>query len=510
MLETPYKRVGEVNERDIGNMQIIQQKNQISFINLMIFILIFSAIVVLFTGINSLNITIMSLIVTVLAQFILVKINKSYDVLHPASMFAICYCYAMVGNFVSEVFLGVGHTMISSQNLDSTVYYCFSCLLAFLFASILTNIFLIKKTKCKIKNPDCYKEMHKKVLGILKPITTILLTLFYAVLIVFHSKYIGQHYGAASTHDIVDIIFFMLYFWSMLFIFFYIITSTIYHKKVFTPTSTIFGLLFMLYSVLLGKRFLAISIIFIFLFAFILTTVLGYRKPVTIYKKIIGAIISLVVIFSIIVMGFLSRGEIASNLSFSARMNQVKYNLNNTVMRNLVATHVLCIIPNYSITSNIMDIIPLREGYRYGMTYINAVSELVPRIFTQDYNSNLAEWFKSYYNPSFEGGFGFSVEAEAYMNFGFLGFIVFAFWGWLLTQSYCNYKEKPYLPWNSFFYALFIITSIIGIRAHSAQIIKQMVYSYFLVEFIKIYIGYSRIKIKLPKKHKLLMKNENY
>jgi len=137
-----------------------------NFIKLMFLILIaifLPCILALFPEINIATVTILAVIFTLISQFLIFKINKKYDVFHPATLFAFFYCYSMVGNyFVETYFTSYIKSMVASENLDKTVFYCFCCLLAFLSSSLLTSlIFNSRKRKvypyAEIKNKLPYK-----------------------------------------------------------------------------------------------------------------------------------------------------------------------------------------------------------------------------------------------------------------------------------------------------------------------------------------------------------------
>jgi len=185
------------------------------------------------------------------------------------------------------------------------------------------------------------------------------------------------------------------------------------------------------------------------LFAVVLKTILGYTKPLNVYKKLFFTTLSLFILGFVISSIFLMRGS--NSLNISDRTEQFKENITNPIVKEAIITQILGIIPNYSITSNVMNIVPQKEDYKYGMTYLHDFYELLPRILTRDYNSNMSEWFKRYYAPQVTGAFGFAMEAEGYVNFGYFGFIVFAVWGAALTFAYYRFINKPFLPGEAFF-----------------------------------------------------------
>jgi oligosaccharide repeat unit polymerase len=94
-----------------------------------------------------------------------------------------------------------------------------------------------------------------------------------------------------------------------------------------------------------------------------------------------------------------------------------------------------------------MEIVPSRDDFRYGTTYLWGFSTLIPNIgFGKRHpgvvNANLGEWLMN--REGLQFGPGYSLTAEGYINFGYLGFIFFFFYGFLLAK-YCKYINKRYL-----------------------------------------------------------------
>lgn len=85
------------------------------------------------------------------------------------------------------------------------------------------------------------------------------------------------------------------------------------------------------------------------------------------------------------------------------------------------------------------DLVPERYDYRYGKSYAFAFTTLIPNLGFWDIHpakkeSNLSDWLTDALGLGY--GTGFSMCAEAYANFGNLGFIVFFFWGWFLASVF--------------------------------------------------------------------------
>lgn len=91
-----------------------------------------------------------------------------------------------------------------------------------------------------------------------------------------------------------------------------------------------------------------------------------------------------------------------------------------------------------------MELVPSKEPYRYGRSYVYSFTTLIPnlgfwKIHPAKNESNLSDWLTDALGLGY--GTGFSMCAEAYMNFGYLGFVVFFFWGWFLAGVLGNIEN---------------------------------------------------------------------
>ena len=86
-----------------------------------------------------------------------------------------------------------------------------------------------------------------------------------------------------------------------------------------------------------------------------------------------------------------------------------------------------------------MNLVPEKFEYRYGKSYMYSFSSLIPNLGFWDIHpakreANLSEWLTNALGLSY--GTGYSMCAEAYANFGYLGFILFFFWGWFIANVF--------------------------------------------------------------------------
>lgn len=86
-----------------------------------------------------------------------------------------------------------------------------------------------------------------------------------------------------------------------------------------------------------------------------------------------------------------------------------------------------------------MKFVPADEDYRYGRSYLYAFTTIIPNLGFWEYHpakleSNLGEWLTNKLGTNF--GTGFSMCAEAWVNFGNLGFLLFYLWGFALASIF--------------------------------------------------------------------------
>lgn len=77
-----------------------------------------------------------------------------------------------------------------------------------------------------------------------------------------------------------------------------------------------------------------------------------------------------------------------------------------------------------------MALVPGVEGFRYGLTYLFAVTAVVPYLGLAKEHSALGRWLMNELGMSY--GPGYSMPAEAYINFGWFPLLVMVFAGYLI------------------------------------------------------------------------------
>jgi oligosaccharide repeat unit polymerase len=128
---------------------------------------------------------------------------------------------------------------------------------------------------------------------------------------------------------------------------------------------------------------------------------------------------------------------------------------------------------NLLVFTNVTQWVPDEQPYFYGESYLDSVLNLIPGY---PIGETLMSWFKRNYEYQGRSGFAFSMDAEAYVNFGWIGpAIVFLVWGAILGHLYRRSKVRTGVN-TVFLWVLTLTSSIFAIRAFSLPLIKIAVY----------------------------------
>jgi hypothetical protein len=125
----------------------------------------------------------------------------------------------------------------------------------------------------------------------------------------------------------------------------------------------------------------------------------------------------------------------------------------------------------------VMDMVPRAVPYQYGETYLSAVLSLLPQNLGSD-PYTLSDWLVATYAPGVSTGYGFSLTAEAYLNFGLLGIpVVFAALTAVQRFLVNRLDRGPFYPYAS---VLFTVCWMYGFRGESVVMLRTLVYGAIL------------------------------
>jgi len=151
-----------------------------------------------------------------------------------------------------------------------------------------------------------------------------------------------------------------------------------------------------------------------------------------------------------ILLGISSLFFVGTAIFFIRDSNQV----NNSVMGSVLNQGSLLFVNSY--TAKMLD-----ESYQFfnGFTYLNSIQNLLPSwIYKTDFNT--LDWFKNNYAPGGNSGYGYGLDAEGYLNFGYIG-VVFSFIFITMIQKLTirNINNHDFFKFYSVFFMCFIMYS---------------------------------------------------
>lgn len=233
------------------------------------------------------------------------------------------------------------------------------------------------------------------------------------------------------------------------------------HKKNRSPTIFYVSLmLYMVYSISMDERDFILLLIPIY-FWIVRRVYAGIMYP---------AIFSLCLAFAFVIMSSARSGIFSQGL-LSSFLNQGS---------------------NLMIITNVIHYFQDGGEYMLGGSYLSALISAVSAGAINLWEPR-SVWFSEYFSSGL-GAYGFSIEAEAYLNFGVVGvFGVF----FLLARYYCYIealaKSGSHLGLLMYYHFLFFV--MYAIRGEFLVIIKSLVYCLFFFVFVSIISSNGLVKI---------------
>lgn len=161
-----------------------------------------------------------------------------------------------------------------------------------------------------------------------------------------------------------------------------------------------------------------------------------------------------------------------------------------------------------------LKIIPDHQDFRYGESYMYSLTTVIPNLGFWDVHpakkhANLGEWLMDYLELTY--GPGFSIVAEAYYNFGYFGFLMMTFLGFIFAKIFISTNEKTlmYNPIKYILSVIFLWFTIRMVRNSFEFAVRAMVY-YYLPMYWLMSRTYKTICRRYRKEDKLrVITNQN-
>lgn len=163
-----------------------------------------------------------------------------------------------------------------------------------------------------------------------------------------------------------------------------------------------------------------------------------------------------------------------------------------------VIVQIATAIPGQDVFTNVLDIVPATEDFKYGSTYLASLLGLfMPRALGLGSYSDVTPsvWYVNAYAPGTENhGFDFSMLAEAYINFGPAMPVVFVLIGLLLGKlSRTITESSSYL--KIYASVVILVALSLSLRSDSNVLLKACVYlvlpQIFLIKLMNLFVRKS-------------------
>jgi len=133
-------------------------------------------------------------------------------------------------------------------------------------------------------------------------------------------------------------------------------------------------------------------------------------------------------------------------------------------------------LPKFSasltVFTNLVDTVPERADYFYGSTYLTSLQTFLPGDPLEARKRSIATWFPKNYYYQANSGVDFAIDAEGYVNFGWLGPpVIFACVALFLVQLY-NAREHSWLA--ATIYPIIVLVFLGSIRTNSQTTFKMI------------------------------------
>ena len=369
---------------------------------------------------------------------------------------------------------------------DASIYFLYSILFYHLGFIIVT----IKNSKKDNSIDLTTEQVSPMFLNSIRSVSILLLIVsvipYNYILIRKFIYSVSYGYSYLYTNPIVvsNIITYISYFFvPSLFMLIYCSKSKIGKKVIIA-----YLLLISLINMITGARGNAFTII-------VILVVFYYNFIAKINKKRLFKIVVIALIITLcipILAGFRSVKEKNINALIEVVDNTILHNDNNFIVQTISEL-------GYTMHSFILtkEIIPIRENYKYGESYIASLLMIIPSKLLGGYSfatkAALDIWLQSTLKMSY--GPGYSLLAETYYNFGWHFGMIFSLVLGIFFTSFFDMSSKD----NNKYILLrllsliFLYNSLILGRFPFHSTIRNLIYMY-LLPYILVYMAYNRNK----------------
>lgn len=216
-------------------------------------------------------------------------------------------------------------------------------------------------------------------------------------------------------------------------------------------------------------------------------------KSIRLKQSIVVAVIGF---FFVALLGVISENRSESNVSFSKSLSE-SFN-NSNAFYSAISEMGGSMYP--MITT--MELVPNRYDYKYGTSYLYAATSVIPNLGFWDLHpamkyGNMNDWLQKAMDLNY--GPGFSIVAEAYINFGNYGFLVMLLMGYLFGLIFnidIRDKRNPLLIVLSFVFCYLVIKTV---RNSFLATARSIFYYIIPIYLIVVYMYRGRLNSRIRK-----------
>lgn len=181
---------------------------------------------------------------------------------------------------------------------------------------------------------------------------------------------------------------------------------------------------------------------------------------------------SMIVAIALVGVGWLGLSPLLRNAGVGI---ESRLALMNEVELEDIARSVTHFAPNVHVFTNVATEVPATEPHWYGRSVAGALLSFLP--FEPEWAQETpTRWFREVYDHQRVAGYAFAQDAEAYLNFGWIGPpLWFALWGYALSVAYRNAIKADARLWTVFLWWHALSISAFGIRTDSRGMLKSLV-----------------------------------
>ncbi len=392
-----------------------------------------------------------------------------------------CLGQVIIYSYGVRTFAGANmFTRLPVQLINSSAIYTLICLAAFFSGALL--VIDSPKKPVAIEEEECNLAAFRKVGKLLLVFSAIpflysrTTTLLAARSIGYEALYNYSNYGSSRVFKIIEGL-------SSLFTVGLIMLLVGYkHDKNKRNLITLFLSISAVITLMMGERTGAASMLLV---------VYWYRSfclPTKKDKK--KNLLGIILVSVLLLLAF----PAIQRLRHEGIANVVQ--ISQIVARNGIVESLISSIASVGFSvfplAKTMEIVPLYENYRYGITYLMALTTVFPNLFfeihpAQKYSA-LASWLMKSLNMTY--GPGYSMPAEAYINFGWFPLPIMLLAGYLIARLLYITKDNRNDPFRVFVAMMFFFMNITLPRREFLGVVRDI--AYYIIPAYLVLKGISR------------------